>query len=129
MSQRFGKEHKLKSKQEIDTLFKKGKRIHAPIVLLVHHAEKMEEVHEGTPRLLVSVPKRNFKKAVDRNLLKRRIRESYRIQLKEFEVGTATSYQCYFALVYKDTRIRDFNEIKSSITLLLRKLEVKNKEL
>lgn len=31
-------------------------------------------------RILVSVPKRNFKRAVKRNLLKRRIREAYRLQ-------------------------------------------------
>ena len=35
---------------------------------------------EGPCRLLVSVPKRSFKRAVKRNLLKRRIRESYRRQ-------------------------------------------------
>jgi len=40
-------------------------------------------VHEGSQelsRIVVSVPKRNFKRAVKRNLLKRRIRESYRRQ-------------------------------------------------
>ena len=40
-------------------------------------------VHEGSDepcRIVVSVPKRNFKRAVKRNLLKRRIRESYRRQ-------------------------------------------------
>ena len=40
-------------------------------------------VHEGSEelsRIVVSVPKRNFKRAVKRNLLKRRIRESYRRQ-------------------------------------------------
>ena len=31
------------------------------------------------PAMAVSVPKRLFKKAVDRNLLKRRIREAYRL--------------------------------------------------
>ena len=31
-------------------------------------------------RIMVSVPKRNFKRAVRRNLLKRRLRESYRLQ-------------------------------------------------
>ena len=35
---------------------------------------------EGASRILVSVPKRSFKRAVKRNLLKRRIRESYRLQ-------------------------------------------------
>lgn len=33
-----------------------------------------------TPRIIVSVPKKLFKRAVRRNLLKRRIRESYRVR-------------------------------------------------
>ena len=35
---------------------------------------------DAPARILVSVPKRSFKRAVKRNLLKRRIRESYRLQ-------------------------------------------------
>ena len=38
-------------------------------------------------RLLISVPKRSFKRAVKRNLLKRRIRESYRLQKELFGSG------------------------------------------
>ena len=38
-------------------------------------------------RILVSVPKRHFKRAVKRNLLKRRIRESYRLQKDLFGPG------------------------------------------
>jgi len=34
----------------------------------------------GPNRIMVSVPKKNFKRAVKRNLLKRRIREAYRLQ-------------------------------------------------
>jgi len=39
-------------------------------------------VREGAdaPRILISVPKRNFKRAVRRNLLKRRVRDAYRLQ-------------------------------------------------
>ena len=39
-----------------------------------------EEASDAVSRILVSVPKRSFKRAVKRNLLKRRIRESYRLQ-------------------------------------------------
>jgi ribonuclease P protein component len=35
---------------------------------------------DAPSRIVVSVPKRSFKRAVKRNLLKRRLRESYRLQ-------------------------------------------------
>lgn len=125
MVQSFGKEYKLKSKKDIDILFKKGKRIHSPILTLVYIQKKTEVNESKFPQLLVSVPKRNFKKAVDRNLLKRRLKESFRLYLKENSILSLTSYHWNLALVYKDTRIREFNEIQSSLALLLRKLEGK----
>ena len=56
----------------------------------------------GVSRILVSVPKRFFKRAVKRNLLKRRIRESYRLQkdLLSVPVDIAFLYQAREVLPY-----------------------------
>ena len=40
----------------------------------------MKRADDAPSRIVVSVPKRSFKRAVKRNLLKRRMRESYRLQ-------------------------------------------------
>lgn len=55
-------------------------------------------------RILVSVPKRFFKRAVKRNLLKRRIRESYRLQkdLLRVPVDIAFLYQAREVLSFED---------------------------
>lgn len=127
MRQSFGKEYKLKSKKQIDLLFSKGKRMHQPVVSLIYLRVENESPEPiSKPKIMVSVPKRLFKKAVDRNLLKRRMREAIRLFIHSEYNFESTSHHYYMALMYKDTRIRDFNDIQASIDLLLRKLETKH---
>ena len=74
----FSKSERLYLKKDISTLFEKGEKWHNyPIRTLLN----IESGQEGTSEvcMLVSVSKRNFKKAVDRNRLKRQIREAYRL--------------------------------------------------
>ena len=64
-------------------------------------------------RILVSVPKRHFKRAVKRNLLKRRIRESYRLQKDLLPAGMD------IAFIYVSREVLPFEEIYSSMTAAL----------
>lgn len=74
----LGKEERLKSRKLITKLYAEGKSIKVfplrMVYLQVSHTSKFPA------QMGVSVPKRNFKKAVDRNRIKRLIRESYRLQ-------------------------------------------------
>jgi len=74
----FKKAERLSSKKDIEALFKNSSSL---LVYPIKFSYRISETHVNIfpARVLVSVPKRNFKKAVDRNLLKRRIRESYRL--------------------------------------------------
>jgi len=72
---------------------------------------------EGVLQMGVSVGKRHFKRAVDRNLLKRRIREAYRKQkheLKETLIALGISMDIFF--VYSNARISDYAEIETAMT-------------
>lgn len=79
----FGKKERLKSRKQIDALFEGGRSYHAfPVrmawCLFPNANDKPYGLLAG-----VSAPKRSFKKAVDRNRIKRLLREAYRLQKPE----------------------------------------------
>ena len=72
----FKKNERLCLSNDIKNVIENGKKIMS-YPLIANYIIKNTEVGETT-KIAISVAKRNFKKAVDRNLLKRRIREAYR---------------------------------------------------
>ena len=70
---------------------------------------------EEVNRVLVSVPKKFFKRAVRRNLLKRRIRESYRTQKDLLKIDSGVDMM----FVYDSKEIMDFGEIKEAVGKIL----------
>ena len=64
-------------------------------------------------RILVSVPKRSFKRAVKRNLLKRRIRESYRLQKQLLHSPVDVMF------IYLPREMLPFADIYASMTAAL----------
>ena len=77
MKNTYPKHEKLKSKTTIDLLFSEGKSVSKYPLRLVFvpiHLEEGEKIKIG-----VSVSKKYFKKAVDRNYYKRVLRETYRL--------------------------------------------------
>ena len=75
------------------------------------------ETSEGPNRIMVSVPKRFFKRAVKRNLLKRRLREAYRTQ-KSILGPSSTD----ILFLYNSKEINDFQTIKEEVAEILKKV-------
>ncbi len=73
----FRKRERLCSKKRIEALFSAGNRSLAAYPLRAAYV--MEEKGSVPAQVFISVPKRIFKRAVDRNRMKRLIREAYRL--------------------------------------------------
>ncbi len=73
----YNKFEKLKSRKQIELLFAQGKSISSFPVKVFYLPVEHTPVHPV--QVGVGVSARNFKKAVDRNTIKRRMREAYRL--------------------------------------------------
>ena len=71
-------------------------------------------------RILISVPKKLFKRAVKRNLLKRRIRESYRLQKELLPAGIDIMF------VYLPREVLPSADIYAAMTAVLTAVAAKN---
>lgn len=113
MDATFTKSERLCSVKEITALVKSGK-------VLFHYPFRVVFTPNGAEcnRVVVSVPKKNFKRAVKRNLLKRRTRESYR---KNKELLTSTEkLNVMFVYISKD--ILEYSYIESRTREILAKI-------
>jgi len=116
----FGKEYKLCSVKQIDQLFKEGRRIRAfPFQFVIQEAK-----HDKTAfQIVVSVSKRNFKHAHDRNLVKRRMREIIRINKVILEKKLQEQdKQLNIAVIYAHREILDFQQMERNMIKGLYKL-------
>jgi ribonuclease P protein component len=118
----FAKEERLRSKKAIDRLFSDGKSFHVAGFQVVHLSEPFTAGYPA--RILISVPRRKIRKAVMRNLLKRRIREAYRHHKQDlYKVFEANSVKCTFALIYTQSEVASYQEIEEKILSVIKRLE------
>jgi ribonuclease P protein component len=100
MKATYSKIEKLKSKILIETLFNEGKSVVAfPLRLVCIKTEFDEPVKV---KCGVSVSKRTFKKAVDRNRVKRLMREAYRLNKNSYFNNITTQYALMILYIGND---------------------------
>lgn len=118
----FGRSEKLKSRKLIEQLFKEGKSVSKNGFTLVYLATPLQVMYPAQAGF--SVPKRNFKHAVDRNRMKRLMREAYRAnkldlyaKLKEAEKQLAMMW------VYKGRALATYEQTLEAVQFCLHKLK------
>jgi ribonuclease P protein component len=116
MDYTYPKSQKLKSKKTIDLLFTKGKSVSKFPLRLVYMEE---ENQEESIKMGVSVSKKYFKKAVDRNYFKRVLRECYRLNKHILLDNIEKKYAVFF--FYQTAEKLDFQEIEQKTIQLFEK--------
>lgn len=120
----FPKAEKLTGKNRIEELFKRGSSFYLKEIGVRFKISNDEDSYH---RILISVPKKKFKRAVDRNLLKRRIREAYRLN-KHIIQKESTRAFFHIGFIYLSKKILDFHTIQDQLIECLKRLEAKQED-
>jgi ribonuclease P protein component len=127
LSNHFTKEERLHSKKLVDELFARGSSFFLYPFKVIYAFEDRD--HNVPVRLLVTVSKRHFKRAVDRNRLKRLVRESYRLHKDTlFAHLEKHSKKLNFGLVYVGETILSHAEIERKLILILQRIIEQDEE-
>ncbi len=111
----FPKIEKLKSKKTIEALFAEGKNLREFPIKLIYLKTPFEDGAHF--KVGVVAPKKKFKKAVDRNLIKRLLRESYRLNKSLIFNNIEGNYA--FLFLYLGHKAPSFDEVHSAMKKLL----------
>jgi ribonuclease P protein component len=117
----LGKNERLKSRKLIEQLFKEGQGFTLTPFRILYLLNK------STGSLIqcgVGVSTRNFKKAVDRNRIKRLIKEAWRLQKTPFQEKTRSrDIQLNLFLIYTGKELPGYKEVYTKIAAVIRKLD------
>jgi len=115
MKHTLGKLERLKSKKLIEKLYEQGSSVKSFPLRMVYLQTK--HTSDFPAQVGVSVSKRNFKSAVDRNRIKRLLRESYRLQKEILYDHLQNPY--VFMISYLGKEEIKYEEMYAKMTMLL----------
>ena len=119
MDEKLGTPLKLKSKKRIGELFEEGKSVKSFPLLLVY---KTDESLDTPFQVGFSVSKRNFKHAVDRNRIKRLLREYFRKNKYLFIL--AKEKQFLFMFIFTGKTMPSYQDVEKAMQKVAKKFTV-----
>jgi len=117
----LGRHERLRNKKRIEQIFTKGRSFIAFPFRVVYYSQTTDS--EPEIQILISVPKRNIKKAVSRNRIKRLIREAYR-RNKNLLIPACFNHSksIFFTLIFLGNTPPEFLETEHKIKTILERL-------
>ena len=110
----FKKNERLSSRKAIEELYSAGRSFYSGNFKVIYLPQK--EISVYPCQVVFSVPKKLFKRAVDRNLIKRRMREAYRAGKPAFyKELTEKKVFLHALLLYTTKEILTFEEINRNM--------------
>ncbi len=120
MNHKFPKEEKLKSAKTIEKLFLEGKTYSKfPLKIFFLPNENI-----ASNMAAFAVPKRNFKSAVDRNRVKRQLREAYRLNKSLLDEIHGKKFVMLFLFLGKVSP--QYEQLEKATIVLLKKIHDEN---
>ena len=112
----FPKSERLSLKNDIDRLFDKGQSFIAFPLRIVYLSDIAENPAVSGISILISVPKKRIKHAVDRNRIKRLIRENFRLQKSSLVDFGKGGKRLHIAFMYVCNEVRPYADIEKAMT-------------
>ena len=119
---RFKKDERLCSRKLIETLFSSGKSLSAfPFRVQYLYVPRSGET---VSQVMFPVPKKRFKRAVKRNLIRRRAKEAFRLNKHLLYADIPEGYTLIAAFIYVDAAIQPYDSIYKGIMKAIDKFGV-----
>ena len=122
LRQTFTKDERLRSRKMIEKIISEGKSVH---VYPFRFSWTRTELKTNFPvQFAIAVPKRFFKRAVDRNRIKRLVREVYRKNKSELYVLLkARNIQCALLVIFSGKSVPVYDEVEKKFLITLQRFE------
>ncbi|MEM6845099.1 MAG: ribonuclease P protein component [Bacteroidota bacterium] len=118
MRKTFPKREKLTHKKLIGKLFREGQSTTLYPIRFIYLPVSDQDYHQ----VLFSVPKRNFKKAVDRNRLKRQMREAYRLHKHLIPYNLPDNVHFLLGYIYIGKQKAEYHQLETKIKEAINRL-------